>query len=254
MIFYFKWTKFWPVFFYFVFISFLAVIILPEFIGEGLRLLKKPAAVHIQNDISAPLFLSDFDDPVLRAWNDTECREFVISFFEKITGSEELASTILINAAHFNVAPSLVFSLCREESRFNARAVNKANSNHTIDRGLFQLNSASFPLTEEEFFDPAINTYYGVSHLKYCLDAAGTEVAGLAMYNAGASRVKSGGTPKMTLDYISRIMKYQRYIEDHFAEEYAKQLVEIAAVTQDKNLTGFKESVFNLSLLSPLGN
>jgi soluble lytic murein transglycosylase-like protein len=86
-----------------------------------------------------------------------------------------------------------------------------------VDRGLFQLNSDSFPnLAEPDFFDPLVNAHYGLAHLRWCIDAGGSEIAGLAMYNAGTGRVRSGATPKVTLDYVSRILENRWKIEELF--------------------------------------
>jgi len=250
MIFYYKWFRFLPALFYCFIILFLGYLILPVFFtshDEVTESYELPAEIAE----ALPVFTPGFADPVLAVYEAS--RESAVLFFSEITGSEELASLILEHSAEFGVAPSLAFSLCWEESRFNAKAVNSANRDRTVDRGLFQLNSSSFPgLTEEDFFDPLINSYYGIAHLKYCLDAAGTEVAGLAMYNAGANRVKTDGTPKMTLDYISRIMKTQRQIEKRFMEEcfideypVNEEIIFSASVQ--------REPGFFLSLLSPLG-
>jgi soluble lytic murein transglycosylase-like protein len=186
-------------------------------------------------------------DSVLEAYRNEITRDEVVAFFEKITNSRELAAVVLANAAVFDISPALAFSLCWEESRYNPRAVNKENRNLTIDRGLFQLNSASFPDREEEdFFNPSINAWYGLSHLRWCLENAGTEVAGLAMYNAGTGRVRSGGTPKNTLDYISRILKRQQKIEEVFFSETLKLVAAREAETGEAPGLRF-------SLLAPLG-
>lgn len=156
---------------------------------------------------------------ILDAYRNDEVRERVVEFFSEIIRSRDLAVIILTNADAFNISPSLAFALCWKESRFNPRAVNRKNRNGSIDRGLFQLNSISFPkLTEEAFFDPGLNVYYGMAHLRWCLDTGGSVVSGLAMYNAGTNRVNTGGTPKKTLDYVSHILMIQAGIEELFAE------------------------------------
>ena len=161
-------------------------------------------------------------DIILAAYKDPAYRDDVVAFFRDLTGSENVAEAVLSNAAALDVLPALAFSLCAEESNYKIRAFNK-NLNNTVDRGLFQLNSATFPeLSAEDFFDPGINAARGLSHLRWCLNTAGTEVAGLAMYNAGTTRVRAAGTPKSTLDYISRILKRQRKIEELFIAEYAR--------------------------------
>ncbi|MDR3145163.1 MAG: lytic transglycosylase domain-containing protein [Treponema sp.] len=161
-------------------------------------------------------------DPLLDAYRNDESRDRVVEFFGEIIRSGELAAVILANADTFDISPGLAFALCWEESRFKTRAVNRKNRNDSIDRGLFQLNSISFSdLTEEAFFDPNLNAYYGMAHLRWCLDTGGSAVAGLAMYNAGTNRVNEGGTPKKTLDYVSRVLKIQAGLEDLFSEYQA---------------------------------
>jgi soluble lytic murein transglycosylase-like protein len=99
--------------------------------------------------------------------------------------------------------------------------VNRRNRNRSVDRGLFQLNDGSFPkLTETDFFNPRVNAYYGMAHLRWCLDFGGSEVAGLAMYNAGVNRVNGGTTPRQTLDHVARIMEFRKGIEALFQLEY----------------------------------
>jgi soluble lytic murein transglycosylase-like protein len=161
------------------------------------------------------------EDAILALYKNEAFRDRVVSFFSAITRSEEIAGQVLAQTSALNISPSLVFALIWEESFFNPRAVNR-NANNSIDRGLFQLNSASFPsLTVEDFFSPPVNIRYGLAHLKMCLDQAGSEVAALAMYNAGLSRVRAGGTPERTLNYINRILGYRQGIEELFRSECA---------------------------------
>lgn len=199
---------------------------------------------------------------ILETYRDPETRGLVEEYFERLCGSRVLALIILENASLYDIAPALAFSLCFEESRYSTRAVNSKNSNQSVDRGLFQLNNFSFPeLREQDFFDPNVNARLGLSHLRWCLDNAGTDVAGLAMYNAGTGKVKSGGTPKVTLDYVSRILSRQRYTEEIFLAwflanepipeeiEMIEEVIEIIIVEEEEPV----RSKFIMSLLSPLG-
>ena len=205
--------------------------------------------------LSRPVFLTlnleGDEDIIITAYRDPELREEVLAFFEELTGSFEVAEVILANAHVLEIPPAMAFSLCAEESAYKVRAYNR-NQNDTVDRGLFQLNSASFPkLAPEDFFDPIVNTWHGLSYLRWCLDTAGTDVAGLAMYNAGVTRVRQVGTPKSTLDYISRILDRQRKIEEHFLAEYIRLVdreIDIIEVAEEA-----VKAPFRLSLLKPLG-
>ncbi|MCL1993362.1 MAG: lytic transglycosylase domain-containing protein [Spirochaetes bacterium] len=159
----------------------------------------------------------DACDFILEKYRDIEYREWVIHFFAEIARSTEIASVILENTDRFDVPPALAFALVWEESRFNPRAINRANRNGSIDRGLFQLNNRSFPQLEvNAFFNIETNAYLGVSYLRQSLDNAGYEIGALAMYNAGGSRVRYTGTPKVTLNYVHRILENRNRIEEAF--------------------------------------
>lgn len=157
-------------------------------------------------------------DRALELYRQPHSKAAVEWFYTQVTGSRAVALTILENADKNNVPLSLAFSLAFVESRFNPKAVNR-NSNATVDRGLFQLNSASFPrLSEEEFFDPSVSARYGMIHLRWCMDLAGkgNDVTALAMYNAGTSRVRANKTPQHTLNYVAKISAYRARIESRF--------------------------------------
>jgi hypothetical protein len=159
-------------------------------------------------------------DLILEQYRDPATRRQVVEFFGELCASAEIAEIILANAHLFDIAPSMAFALAWEESRFNPRAVNSGNRDGSIDRGLFQLNNHSFPrLDVQTFFSPNMNAWYGMNHLRHCLDPGGSAVAALAMYNAGTNRVNSAGTPKSTLDYASRILHNSWILETQFREQ-----------------------------------
>ena len=148
-----------------------------------------------------------------------QSRAAVEWFYSQVTGDKDIASAILDAASKFGIQPSLAFALAYTESMYKVRAKH-TNVNGSIDRGLFQLNNYTFPkLAEEDFYDPKVSAYYGMSHLKYCMEAAGNEIAGLAMYNAGRTKVQDNKTPQVTLNYISKIENYKQRLEQNFASE-----------------------------------
>jgi hypothetical protein len=166
-------------------------------------------------------------DPVTDACRDPGAREWVAGFFERICGSPVVARAILEGAEQHSIPPSLAFALSWEESRFNIQAVNRKNRDGSVDRGLFQLNNRTFPKLEEpEFFDPQLNALYGTAHLRTCIDLGGSEIAGLAMYNAGTGRVRFTGTPRQTLDYTAKVLSSRRKIDRIFMEEWARRVPE----------------------------
>jgi soluble lytic murein transglycosylase-like protein len=138
----------------------------------------------------------------------------VESFYVALTGSREISLPILHYASDNDIPLPLAFALARGESEFNARAYNR--NPRSVDRGLFQLNSHTFPfLKAEQFYDPEINARYGLEHLRLCLDQADNEVVALAIYNAGVAKVHNG-TPYSTLNHIARILEYRDQITQDF--------------------------------------
>jgi soluble lytic murein transglycosylase-like protein len=188
-----------------------------------------------------PSYIQDLDreDPIGSFYRNKATKEATLAFCASLTRSVPVAEAILANAERYGVPASLAFALAFEESKFTVEAINRNVG--SIDRGLFQLNSKSFPsLKIEEFYDLKINAKYGLSHLQHCLRSGGNEVAALAMYNAGNGRVDRGATPKKTLDYVFRILKYQENIASLFQAK-------VAAASRDRSLF----SRLSLGLIAP---
>lgn len=159
------------------------------------------------------------EDDTLALYRNPQTRPAVEWFYSRITASREIALAILEYADKNEISPNLAFAVAYVESRYKTTAKN-VNENSTIDRGLFQLNSGTFPyLKEEDFYNPKVSAKYGMSHLRYCIDVAGNEITGLAIYNAGAMKVKSNKTPQRTLNYVSMVTNYKNKLESQFAGE-----------------------------------
>lgn len=191
--------------------------------------------LYSPDDFMTRLVMSGDQDIGLALYEDPAFRERILVYYEGITGSREIADAVLRNAWENEIPFTLAFSLMWTESRFNPNAFNR--NSVTIDRGLFQLNSASFPdMTKAEFYDIEINAKTGLSYLRYCLNSGDSEIIALAMYNAGHYRVNSTGAPKMTLEYISKIFEYKEQLERDF-ERYISRGGKIRTdKTTEKNL------------------
>lgn len=207
---------------------------------------KEDNSYETEKDISYQSYLEEIafetrkreEDDGLYYYRQAVSRDSVEWFYFQITGNREVSRAILIEADKNEIPLSLAFALAFTESGYNVKAVNN-NSNNTVDRGLFQLNSNSFPkLTEADFFDPFVSAKYGMSHLKFCLNTAGNQVSALAMYNAGTGAVRSNKTPQTTLNYVGKIMAYQKLLDQLFTEQvvayYEPQLATGIAVAYTK--------------------
>ncbi len=165
------------------------------------------------------LQLKKTEDTGLVLYRQDQTKTAVEWYYTRITNSRDVAQAILASADKYNIPLSLAFALAYTESRYKVNAMHK-NINGTVDRGLFQLNNTSFPkLSESDYYDPKISAYYGLSHLRFCLNTAGNEIAALAMYNAGSSKVRKNNTPQTTLNYISSIQSYKDALDEAFAAE-----------------------------------
>jgi soluble lytic murein transglycosylase-like protein len=168
-------------------------------------------------------------DPGLYLYRNGLTRPLVENFYTQVTSDVDITEAILVAANNNEISLPLAFSLAWAESSFRIRALNR-NSN-SVDRGLFQLNSRTFPhLKEEQFYNPRINAEHGLAHFRYCLEVGNNEVVALAMYNAGVNRVRRG-TPYTTLRYIAKILDKEKNLLESF-EKMLEDNVEIAKVLE----------------------
>lgn len=159
------------------------------------------------------------EDTGLVLYRQPQSRAAVEWYYSRVVNNREISDAILQYADEYSIPLSLAFALAHTESKFRINAMHK-NTNGSIDRGLFQLNNASFPkLEESDFYDPKISARYGLAHLRFCLNTAGNDIAALAMYNAGTNKVRRNNTPQTTLNYISQIQNYRAELDSNFASE-----------------------------------
>jgi soluble lytic murein transglycosylase-like protein len=157
----------------------------------------------------------------LELYRASNSKDAVEWFYTQLTNDSAVAQAILEFADKNDIPFSLAFSLAYAESRYKTTAVH-TNENTSVDRGLFQLNSNSFPkLGEADFFNPRTSAQHGLAYLRFCFDAAGNEVSALAMYNAGATKVRNDNTPQRTLNYIADILTYRDALDDLFQVKVA---------------------------------
>ena len=170
-------------------------------------------------------------DPGLYLYRNELTRPLVERFYTRVTADVEITDAILKAADGNDVPLPLAFSLAWAESSYRVRALNyNAGS---VDRGLFQLNSLTFPnLKEEQFYNPQTNADHGLAHFRYCIEIGKNEVVALAIYNAGVNRVRRG-TPYSTLHYVAKILDNEKDLLESFEQmltdngEMAKVLVNL---------------------------
>ncbi|MBU0928189.1 MAG: lytic transglycosylase domain-containing protein [Spirochaetes bacterium] len=195
-----------------------------------------PFEFRAMSGLEASDFKTAFEDSarsdhIVAFFQNPDTRPLTLAFFEKLTGDYGIASAILEACAERDVPPALAFALAYEESGFDPKAFNRNPS--SIDRGVFQLNSSSFPdLSITDFYDVGTNVRLGVAHLAFCLKQGGNDVAALAVYNAGLGRVSKGGTPRRTLDYIYKITGNRERLEALFEAQVVARHSDSASLAQ----------------------
>jgi soluble lytic murein transglycosylase-like protein len=158
-------------------------------------------------------------DPGLALYRDPRLRGVVESFYSEVAGDAGLSRIILQQASAQDIPLPLAFALAWGESQFNVLALNR--NPQSVDRGLFQLNSRTFPHVKlTDFYDPQVNARLGMKHLRFCLNQGESELVALAIYNAGALKVRKG-TPYTTLNHIARILEYREKLADDFLRALA---------------------------------
>lgn len=115
----------------------------------------------------------------------------------------------------YNIDPTLIYSIAEQESSFNPSALNKSNSNKSIDYGLMQVNSfwiphiKKFGAKKEDLFDPCYNIYVGTWILAKKFKRGGYTWNSVGAYNAGFG--KSELRQNLRNKYANKVrLKYER--------------------------------------------
>lgn len=124
-----------------------------------------------------------------------------------------------------------LFALAEHESGFCYNSTNENVDKRTgrvvsTDRGIFQLNSRSYPgLTTEEFYQIELNVMYGIQHIRGELAYnKGNARKALWSYNAGRSRLNA--PPEITIRYANIILartQALRVARETFVQEKLKE-------------------------------
>jgi len=144
-------------------------------------------------------------DALLTLYRDDHLRPLVVDYYTQLTSDRTVALAILETCDDLGLDPSLGFSLAWNESKFNPRAINYNPT--TMDRGLFQLNTKTFPeLDRKAVFDPRRNARQGLAFYKYAFTKLGTEAKALGYYNSGIGMLTDRALPRSTQAYVKKIL------------------------------------------------
>lgn len=150
----------------------------------------------------------------------------LIDFYTEYTGNEAITLVIFQKSIEYGMPINLAFSLAHEESRFNPKAVNK-NDDGSIDRGLFQLNSASRKhWRTKDFFDIERNADDGI---RYWVQECNVKKRPIPLtfiaYNMGpySEAIRAGVIPPRRAEYVNNILAYEDMLNLEFNSRFIKR-------------------------------
>lgn len=130
--------------------------------------------------------------------------------------NQELSNYIENLASELKIDPDLVVSiLLVENPEFNPNAIHQ-NENGTNDLGYFQLNDKYIYQTflpdywdmDVDFnpFNPKMNTFLAMHHIKFLCDKLKVTKDVVAAYNCGVGAVMNNAIPDSTKLYVKKVM------------------------------------------------
>jgi len=110
-------------------------------------------------------------------------------------GAQSLNDCFVAAGQRYNVSPLLLWSIAKEESGFNPRAINRnkatAGKRQTYDYGIMQVNDSWLPtlsrygISRAHLFDPCVNIHVGAWIFAIGANRHGYNWQALSAYNTG---------------------------------------------------------------------
>lgn len=141
--------------------------------------------------------------------------DIILHYYTELIEDEKIAELAIRYSQENHIETSLLVALMKTESNFNPQAMNY-NYNGSIDRGICQLNSRTFPhFKKADFYNAETNIKTASQFLRWCLDNSENNVVrALAYYNAGYGNVSNENVGEITLNYIQKITTYKKSYDD----------------------------------------
>ena len=117
-------------------------------------------------------------------------------------------------AKHFSVNKVLLVAIAKTESGFNPEAINRANVNSSVDRGIMQINDfwlptlSKFGIQKEQLFDACTNIYIGAWILSHNISRHGDRWKAVGAYNASS--------PLKQITYVNKVMVSARDVKNNY--------------------------------------
>ena len=125
-----------------------------------------------------------------------------------------LEACIVLADNYRHIDPALLKAIAIQVSGLNLKAVNRNNSNGSVDHGPFQINSSWLPklkkqgITVEQLYDPCISAYVAAWILADAINEHGSTWRAVGAYNSPTE---------------SRRITYATLIQKHYAKLLSSQ-------------------------------
>lgn len=145
-----------------------------------------------------------------------------ITFCSFLTFTSLNANAFCFNEAgeKYNISPLLLAAMAYTESSFNPKAINRDNSNKSVDYGLMQINTFWLPhlkkmnINEVDLInDACLNVHVGAWVLAQNFKQSGDNWNAIGAYNAGFRKVAQSARER----YIKIVKANMEYIRNNFS-------------------------------------
>lgn len=153
----------------------------------------------------------------------------LVNVYGEILKDKEYVGVIIKEAIERKIPVNLALAIAWWESDFKKNAINKNVKNGevvSVDRGIFQLNSKSFPkLDIDDFYNPYKNINTGLDYIKYLYNRFDSWESVILAYNWGEGNVASDAKPTYkAIFYFGKITEKERILDVEFTKKFYRKI------------------------------
>jgi hypothetical protein len=145
--------------------------------------------------------------------------------YNEFFNNEELCKCFMEETKNYEEYRSIFSGLIKTESNLKKYALNKTNKDKSLSVGYTQLNYNYYKkdYSLHELYDTEINIKLGFEVFLKCYDLSKRkEIVALAYYNSGYGKVNNYRSGIITFEYISKILRISKEIDEKLSVEYEK--------------------------------
>ena len=187
------------------------------------RLAAMTAALFLICATPAMLIGEDQQADALTQYRVAQLQSLVLAQHGAMGAASIVAESVVRQSERHALDPVLVLAVIQVESRFDPAAVSPRGA-----QGLMQVkkivvdelvDEGKLPAGRRDLKDPKVNVEVGVSYLAHLVEMFGDLHTALAAYNWGPTRIreKIAADQRIPSDYVSKVLRAQRFLEFELA-------------------------------------